>query len=118
MHTLTTLVASLPTAERDTIAPASETVRAGVLLVAPLLVGLPLLSAAVLLLAGPPLGPVGALARRARLGGLVRRRPRSCSSTMLQRSEDSRVIDVSPGHLDRRGRVPAGRRACGWTRCR
>ena len=49
MHTLTTLVASLPS---DSFNPASETVRAGVLLVAPLLVGLPLLSAAVLLLSG------------------------------------------------------------------
>ena len=49
MHTLTALVASLPS---DTIGPATETVKAGVLLVAPLLVGIPLLSAAVLLLLG------------------------------------------------------------------
>ena len=68
MHTLTTLVASLPTGHDRR--RATETVRAGVLLVAPLLVGLPLLSAAVLLLGGPALGPVGALARRA-----ARRRP-------------------------------------------
>ena len=72
MHTLTTLVASLPirharARERDRARPASCSSR-------PLLVGLPLLSAAVLLLLGPPLGPVGPLARRARVGGLLRRR--------------------------------------------
>lgn len=53
MHTLTTLAAMLPAHLRaDTIAPATETVQAGVFLVGPLLVGLPLLSAAVLLLLG------------------------------------------------------------------
>ncbi|MDC7122249.1 NADH-quinone oxidoreductase subunit L [Cellulomonas fimi] len=53
MHTLTTLAATLPAHLRaDTIAPATETVQAGVFLVGPLLIGLPLLSAAVLLLLG------------------------------------------------------------------
>ncbi|GEL96307.1 NADH-quinone oxidoreductase subunit L [Cellulomonas composti] len=49
MHTLTALAASLPA---DTLAPATETVQAGIFLVTPLLVGLPLASAAVLLLLG------------------------------------------------------------------
>ncbi|GCE77810.1 NADH-quinone oxidoreductase subunit L [Cellulomonas biazotea] len=61
MHTLTTLAATLPGAlpvalpaalPAETVQPVVETVRSGVLLVAPLLVGLPLLSAAVLLLLG------------------------------------------------------------------
>ena len=70
--------------------------RAGVLLVAPLLVGLPLLSAAVLLLSGRRSDRwghwLGVLASAASfvVAAIV-------FVTMLQRSEDSRVIDVSLG---------------------
>ncbi len=58
MHTLTAIVASLPTSlpadvGADTIGPAgAQPVRDGIFAVAPLLVGLPLLSAAILLLLG------------------------------------------------------------------
>ena len=70
--------------------------RAGVLLVAPLLVGLPLLSAAVLLLAGRRSDRwghwLGVLASAASfvVAAIV-------FVTMLQRSADSRVIDVTLG---------------------
>ena len=94
MHTLTTLVASLPTdidhaGDRPPCAP-------GVLLVAPLLVGLPLLSAAVLLLTGRRSDRwghwLGVLASAAAfvVAAVV-------FVAMLQRPADSRVIDVHLG---------------------
>ncbi|MEZ0448084.1 NADH-quinone oxidoreductase subunit L [Cellulomonas sp. ICMP 17802] len=93
MHTLTTLVASLPT---DTVAPAATTVGEGVLLVAPLLVGLPLLSAAVLLLAGRRSDRwghwLGVLASAASfvVAAIV-------FVTMLGKPADARVLDVHLG---------------------
>jgi NADH-quinone oxidoreductase subunit L len=98
MHSLTTLMsASLPSVMyTDTLAPASTTVKAGILLVAPLLVGLPLLSAAVLLLTGRRSDRwghwLGVLASAAAfvVAAIV-------FVTMLQRPADSRVIDVHLG---------------------
>ncbi|WP_456847528.1 NADH-quinone oxidoreductase subunit L, partial [Cellulomonas sp. P5_C6] len=93
MHSLTTLVASLPA---DTIAPASETVKSGILLVAPLLVGLPLVSAAVLLLSGRRSDRwghwLGVLASTASfvVAAIV-------FIAMLQRPADARVTDVHLG---------------------
>ena len=49
MHTLTTLVASLPT---ESVVPTAQAADGAIALVAPLLVALPLLSAALLLLTG------------------------------------------------------------------
>ena len=98
MHTLTTLLgtglpAGLPA---ESFIPASETVGAGILLVAPLLVGVPLLSAAVLLLSGRRTDRwghwLGVLASAASfvVAAVV-------FVTMLQRPADSRVLDVSLG---------------------
>ena len=94
MHTLTALVAGLPS---DTIGPATETVKAGALLVAPLLVGIPLLSAAVLLLLGRRSDRwghwLGVLASSTAfvIGAVV-------FVKMLQRPEGSRVLDVNLGN--------------------
>jgi len=98
VHTLTTLLgtglpAGLPA---ESFIPASETVGAGILLVAPLLVGVPLLSAAVLLLSGRRTDRwghwLGVLASAASfvVAAVV-------FVTMLQRPADSRVLDVSLG---------------------
>ncbi|WP_034620463.1 NADH-quinone oxidoreductase subunit L [Cellulomonas sp. URHE0023] len=94
MHTLTALVASLPS---DTIGPATETVETGTLLVAPLLVGIPLLSAALLLVLGRRTDRwghwLGVLASSAAfvIGAVV-------FVNMLGRSEGSRVLDVDLGN--------------------
>ncbi|WP_426593071.1 NADH-quinone oxidoreductase subunit L [Cellulomonas sp. McL0617] len=95
MHTLTALVASLPS--DTTIGPATDTVSAGILLVAPLLIGIPLAGAAVLLLLGRRSDRwghwLGVLASSAAfvVGAIV-------FVKMLQRSEGSRVFDVNLTH--------------------
>ncbi|WP_315098116.1 NADH-quinone oxidoreductase subunit L [uncultured Cellulomonas sp.] len=93
MHTLTTLVASLPS---ESFVPEGQTVDEGILLLAPLLVGLPLLGAAVLLLAGRRSDRwghwVGVLASAAAfvVAALL-------FVEMLQRPDDARVLDVPLG---------------------
>ncbi len=93
MHTLTTLLASVPA---ETAAPVATTTGDGVLLLAPLLVGLPLLSAAVLLLSGRRSDRwghwLGVLASAAAfvVAAIV-------FVAMLQQPADARVVDINLG---------------------
>ncbi|WP_421734762.1 NADH-quinone oxidoreductase subunit L [Cellulomonas sp.] len=97
MHSLTTLVASLPSVvPAEGFVPASETVDGGSFVLAPLLIALPLLGAAVLLLAGRRSDRwghwVGVLASAAAfvVAAIV-------FVGLLQRPDDARVLDVQLG---------------------
>jgi NADH-quinone oxidoreductase subunit L len=97
VHTLISLVGPLPsTLGTDTLAPAGETVSGGIFAVAPLLVGIPLASAAILLLLGRRADRwghwFGVLASAsAFVVGLL------TFLQLLDRPADSRVLDVGLG---------------------
>ena len=105
MHTLTTLVGR---PAHGLVGPTSETVSSGILLVAPLLVGVPLLSAAVLLLSGRRSDRWGHWVGVARVGGVVRGRRgrvrrRCCSAPRTRACSTSDLgtwIDAGAFHLD------------------
>lgn len=97
MHTLVSLAGPLPQAlGTDTLSPAGETVSGGIFAVAPLLVGIPLASAAILLLLGRRSDRwghwLGVLASAAAfVVGLL------TFLRLLDRPADSRVLDVRLG---------------------